>query len=56
MCELTLGAACLWFEGFAAARPWRREALSLLGLTTIAYAVYSYSPGHRFPGLAAMVP
>jgi peptidoglycan/LPS O-acetylase OafA/YrhL len=59
MCELALGGLCLWLDGPVATRAtrgWRREPLTLLGLALIAYAVSAYSPQHRFPGLAAMVP
>ncbi len=62
MCELALGGLCLWLEGSAATRAtratrrWRREGLTLLGLALIGYAVAEFTPSHRFPGLAAMVP
>ena len=56
MCELALGGLCLWLERSAAARAGGREALTLLGLALIGFAVVTFLPGHRFPGLAAMVP
>ena len=56
MCELALGGLCLWLEGTTTIRSWRRELLTLLGLALIAYATHAYGAGHRFPGLAAMVP
>ncbi|MEO7974964.1 MAG: acyltransferase, partial [Thermoanaerobaculia bacterium] len=56
MCELALGGLCLWIERSPAIRGWRREGFTLGGLALIAYAVAAFSPGHRFPGLAAMVP
>ena len=56
MCELALGGLCLWLERSSASRTWRREGLTLLGLALIGYSVVELSPGHRFPGLAAMVP
>ncbi|MEO7793642.1 MAG: acyltransferase family protein, partial [Thermoanaerobaculia bacterium] len=56
MCELALGGLCLWVERSPAIRGWRREGFTLGGLALIAYAVAAFSPGHRFPGLAAMVP
>jgi len=56
MCELALGGLCLWLERSTAIRSWRRELLTLLGLALIAYATHAYGEGHRFPGLAAMVP
>ena len=56
MCELALGGLSLWLDGATAIRTWRRDLLTLLGLALIGYAVVAYSPEHRFPGLAAMVP
>ncbi|MBP9143352.1 MAG: acyltransferase [Thermoanaerobaculia bacterium] len=56
MCELALGGLCLWLESTTTIRSWRRELLTLLGLALIAYATHAYGAGHRFPGLAAMVP
>ncbi|MEO8196548.1 MAG: acyltransferase family protein [Thermoanaerobaculia bacterium] len=56
MCELALGGLCLWLERSPAIRTWRRDLLTLLGLALIAYATHAFGPGHRFPGLAAMVP
>lgn len=56
MCELALGALCLSVEGWASARAWRRELFPLVGLAAIGWAVASYGPSHRFPGLSAMVP
>jgi peptidoglycan/LPS O-acetylase OafA/YrhL len=56
ICELALGAACLWLETPVTAPRWCREVLTLAGLAAIAYTVHTYSRGHRFPGLAAMLP
>lgn len=56
MCELALGGLCLWLERWTAIRSWRRELLTLLGLALIGYATHAFGSGHRFPGLAAMVP
>lgn len=55
MCELALGGLCLWLEGSTANRIWR-DLLTLLGLALIGYATIAFGAGHRFPGLAAMVP
>lgn len=55
MCELALGGLCLWLEGSMANRAWR-DLLTLLGLALIGYATIAFGAGHRFPGLAAMVP
>ena len=56
MCELALGGLCLWLERSSVARTWYREGLTLVGLALIGYSVVELSPGHRFPGLSAMVP
>ncbi len=56
MCELALGGLCLWLEGWTAIRTWRRELLTVIGLALVGYATAAFGPGHRFPGLAAMVP
>ena len=56
MCELALGGLCLWLEVGTARRGWHSDAATLVGLALIGYAVSVYSPEHRFPGLAAMVP
>ncbi|MEO8276590.1 MAG: acyltransferase family protein [Thermoanaerobaculia bacterium] len=56
MVELALGGLCLWLRNKAPFPRWRGEIFSLLGLALIGYAVATFSPGHRFPGFAAMVP
>ena len=56
MCELALGGLCLWFEFGSRNHPWVREGATLAGLALIGYAIAAFSPEHRFPGLAAMVP
>lgn len=35
---------------------WMNELLSALGLALIAYAIFAYQPGIKFPGLAALPP
>ena len=56
MCELALGGACLWTEGWVAERTRLRDALCAVGLALIAGSVWGYAAGQRFPGLAAMLP
>jgi len=56
MCELALGGLCLWLERGTVLRPWQRDGFTLLGLALIGYATHAFGAGHRFPGLAAMVP
>jgi peptidoglycan/LPS O-acetylase OafA/YrhL len=56
MCELALGGLCLWIERSPVLGRWHREAMTFAGLVLIGYAVAEFSPAHRFPGLAAMVP
>ena len=56
MCELALGGLCLWLEKATAIPSWRRDLLTLIGLALIGYATHAFGAGHRFPGLAAMVP
>ncbi len=56
MCELALGGLCLWVEGVGRSRGWLREGATIAGLALVGFAVAEFTPEHRFPGLAAMVP
>ncbi len=56
MCELALGGLCLWLEFGGRRTLWLRDGATLAGLALIGYAVAVFTPEHRFPGFAAMVP
>ena len=54
--EFVIGAACVWLVAYKTKSNGLLEALFLLGLGMILYAVSSYSTVTRFPGANALLP
>jgi peptidoglycan/LPS O-acetylase OafA/YrhL len=54
--EFAVGAICAWLPDRSPIQGWMRDALVLLGIGLILYAVFGYSDATHFPGLTALVP